>query len=228
MALGSVDELAITMQVSEVDGNLLVLGSQLTVSQQLVYTYLGYDPEQTSYTEYLTTRGTLEVALGMAGVMPVTAVTSVYVDESGAFGQSPTAFADAALVAGTDYMRVLNTSGKITGLRRINTVWPFTLYRNAGDLVGLRADCPGCVKVTYTVDNSRVLFVAINACYMEAAARYRAIPFGIGTLTSDSMDGASVSVTPGQRGQQAKDEKDNFLSPYVAQMLRPFSLRRFI
>jgi hypothetical protein len=41
---------------------------------------------------------------------------------------------------------------------------------------------------------------------MEAAARYRAIPFGIGTLTSDSMDGASVSITPGQRGQQAKDD----------------------
>lgn len=72
--------LSVTTYDGELSGILDAVNATLEV-------FLGYDPTDPTITEYLSTRGEVETPLvKRPRSCPVTSVTSVYLDESGRFG----------------------------------------------------------------------------------------------------------------------------------------------
>jgi len=189
--------------------------------------YLNYDPSVTSITEYLDSVNTPTIALKR---YPVTAVTSVYLDPNGNYGQSSGAFAsDTLLTVGTDYDWAIPSGSTVGMLYRIGQYWPWWYWRDRpNDLSGRPGIVPGCLKVVYTVDNTQLLAVIKSVAYFEGIALYRANLTGMGVLTSDGMDGASVSITQVQKNNKNQDSADSFLSPMVAQKLQKYRTNRFI
>lgn len=177
--------------------------------------YLGYDPEQTSYTEFADGTGGADLALA-APPLPVT-ITGVWEDRDRAFGS------DTALTAGTHYLqRTLGGAG-LGELERLNAVWPFVVRREAGRLSGSPRPAAGTVKVTYTAATAGVLAVASVCCLWECKAGSNAGATGVGLVTSDAMDGGAVSVNPAGRPRPRPDSADGFVSPLVAPKLAPFA-----
>lgn len=189
--------------------------------ESLINAYLGFNPTTSSFTEYHDTRGTQTIALKR---WPISTITSVHEDTNGQYGQRPGAFpASSELIAGQDYSLVTDNQSRMGVLYRIGRYWPRNLNRWPMQLVVLPSVCPGCVKVVYSVDNSEVLNIAKQAALLEGTAQYRSQLTGTGILTSDSMDGASVGISPFPNAKSVRDSRDNFFSPAVANMLRPFS-----
>lgn len=203
-----------------------VLNDMLTGAGAAISAYLGYDPTVTAVTEYLNTRGEQVLPLSR---YPITSVDHVYQDENGYYGQVAGAFASTTeLVQGTDYSWDIDRGSLVGRLWRINWRWPFRTTRGVLQLAGTQDYCPGCVKAVYTVDNTAVLAACKQAAYLEASAQWRLMKTGIGAVLSESIDGYSVTVSQLQKANAVKDSKDNFVSPFVAGILRPFAIGRFV
>lgn len=189
--------------------------------------YLGFDPTAAELTEYYDTRGELELALNR---WPVESVTSVHLDEGGFYGTTSGAFAGTTeLEEGTGYAWAVTGGRRVGVLRRADGQrWPYRGVRAVGRLAPTIGVCPGCVKVTYTVDNANVLAAAKQAGLMECGAVYFSRA-GTGTAMSESIDGASLSLAAAQRSQTDQtDTADGFISPFAAKLLRPFRLSRLV
>lgn len=207
-------------------GIAMPTGSALTIAELalnaaagMVTTYLGFDPSATTITEYLDGYGKRDIALRR---WPVTGVTSVHEDRAGNNGQtpSPTPFGpDTLLVLGEDYTWDLSEGGRNGILTRLNRLWPYTWTREINRIAFGVGPLRGCIKAVYTIDNSDVLAAAQQAAYMEATVQYRSMQSGMGTVLSDGMDGANVSVTAIQR-TNSNDPRDVFSSPMAAGLLR--------
>jgi hypothetical protein len=218
MALLSVSTLKTKLGISSSDHDT-ELGQIISAATYLIQAYLGYDPEATSYTDELDATGGDVLALD-APPLPVASVTSVYVDTA-----VPRAFgSDTLLTADEDYQLRKNGASGRPELVRLNAKWPFRVVREVGRLSGTVQPEPRSVKVTYTVTNTTVLAVATRACMLECLAAWNAgNSSGLGVVTSDSMDGASVTISQVQKAQRRPDSADGFTSPLVAAMLSPYA-----
>lgn len=214
MALVTAADLATQLSVTEAGGNLTRLAASASAS---IKAYLGWDPEINSYTEYLDGTGGTLLTLD-APPVPIT-VTAVYEDRERAFA------AASLLTVETDYVQRKNGTDGLAVVVRVGTVWPYTVRGAVGRLAGTVQHLPGVVKITYTTDNSAALAVAQDAARIEGAAKFNleVSGAGLGIVTSDSMDGASVSVQGRQRAGARPNSRDGFVSPYVAAMLDPFA-----
>lgn len=128
-------------------------------AEQTIKSYCGRDFEQASYTEYYTGTGLRTFVLRQT---PVSTISSLYLDQSGNFGQNPDGAFDSTtqLTYGEDYVLDLNPStGKSdTGIVfRINTIWP-RFYREyyIGRMAGRLFSSEGNIKVTYTAGYSTI------------------------------------------------------------------------
>jgi hypothetical protein len=181
-----------------------------------IQAYLGYDPEATSYTEYLDGTGGKEVVLDCPPV-PVS-VTAVYEDRERDFGS------DTLLTAEEDYVQRKNGSVGLGVIVRLNTVWPFYARREVDRLASTVQSAEGVIKVAYTATNTLVLAVAKRAAQLECQAAWSAAGAGgLGVVTGAGMDGASVTISQTQKAQRRADSADGFVSPLVAGMLSPFA-----
>lgn len=194
-----------------------------------INSYLGFNPSDSSFTHYLDTRQTYGVTLKR---WPVTDVTSVYLDPNGYYGQAPDAFAATTLLTeGVDYMVSYDQGSRVCTLIRVGRQWPWTFnVEGFNSLTALPGVCPGCLKVEYTIDNGPVLAAAEQAGYLEAATRYKAaigLGAGVGFVTSDGMDGASVSIAPYQTSKR-NDSSDGFQNPATAGYLMGFRIGRMV
>lgn len=182
--------------------------------------YLGYDPEDTTFTtgrtEYLDGTGGKEIVLDCPPV-PVS-VSAVYEDWERAFGS------DTLLTAGDDYIQRKNGADGLGVLVRLPTVWPFQGRREVDRLAATAQSAEGVIKVTYTATVAGALAVAKRAAQLECTAAWNAAgSFGLGVVTGDNMDGAGVTVSQVQKAQRRADSADGFVSPLVAGMLSPFA-----
>lgn len=185
-----------------------------------IKTYLGFDPLVTDILEYADSWGTPTVYLRR---QPVVSVEHVYENPNGNYGQGDDPFpANTELVQGTDFVLVKDHTDNWC-IRRLNRVWPWLWYRQPTAVSSSLGRYPGCIKIEYTVDNTDVMYICSEAGQMEAIARYRLGLTGTGVVTSDSMDGASVSVNNWRRNpyNERADSRDQFVSPVVSTMLHP-------
>lgn len=198
------------------------LGAIISSVETNINTYLGFDPTETEIVEFIDTRGTAQIYLRRS---PITSVDAVYENPMAYYG-SPVedAFeADSLLVDGVDYVWVKDHIN-CNALLRLKQVWPLLWGRQPTALSSSIIPCPGCVKVEYTVDPTDMLTVCAEAGLLETIARYKATMTGTGIVTSDSMDGASVSVNNWRSNpyNQRPDSREAFISPFVSTMLHPF------
>jgi len=186
-----------------------------------VAAFLRWDPSATGVrTDYYDTFGQEALALTVG---PLAVVTSVWEDRNGFYGDGATAFATTALlVAGVDYTWQRAQGSRPAVLVRIGRAWPVSSYRAVNRLASELRPCRGCVKVSYTLDSSAALAVANMAGLLEATTLYKTLGFGLGYVTSDSLNGATVSVTVPQRRPGNPITSDGFISTLVAPMLLPF------
>jgi hypothetical protein len=156
----------------------------------------------------------------------VTAITSVYVDNTGRFGENPDgAFAAATLlVEGRDY--VLQVDGCLPNsstpcsysgiLLRIGSTWPIgTAYD--GRVTSATAPIHGNIKIAYTAGFATVPRDVRNACLMLATANHRNADKG-GAVSSESLGGYSYSLNGSANGSASSFPE--FGS--IRAMLRPF------
>jgi hypothetical protein len=141
------------------------LGLSGTASDSLYQTYLnqaaaiitrktGLVFDSASATEFYQGTGTNQLVLRRR---PVTAVASVYVDDSAYFGFASGAFGSSTLLtSGEDFaLDITADSFSRSGiLYRIGSVWPALRIRNGSELIGGEVPGLGNIKVTYTAGYS--------------------------------------------------------------------------
>lgn len=141
------------------------LGISGTASDSLYQTYLdqasaiitrktGLTFTSAEATEFYQGTGTNQLVLRRR---PVTAIGSVYVDDSAYFGFASGAFGSSTLLtAGTDYALAIESSAfsKSGILYRIGDIWPHTTQRLGSELVGGEMPGLGNIKITYTAGYS--------------------------------------------------------------------------
>lgn len=182
----------------------------------VVNAYLGYDPTGVGVTVALNPNGGRILTIPQVGPNAVATITSVHED----YGTPPTFDATTLLTAGTDY-RQEREGG--SALVRLNANWPAQVRREEDRLAGTIGPGCGWVQVVYTVSNAAVLAVAKRAALAEALAQWNFTNggMGLGLVTTDSMDGASVTINT-NAVQRKQTSGSPFLSPAVAAMLDPF------
>ncbi len=192
-------------------------------------TYLGWDktvftdvidaadPSAVEVTEYASPNGGPTLVLKLAPPdCPVT-VTDLREDSSREFA------ADTELTIDEDFIQE-KTGG--SALRRLGTDWPFDRRKATDRLAAGLYQEIGTVKAVYDIDAedavSAMKRAAAFECMAQANATYSA--FGLGVVTSDGMDGASVTVSPNAKGgnRPADGAADGFVSPLTAGILRPY------
>ena len=140
---------------------------------------------------------------------PVSAVTSVWVDSSGRYGENPDgAFPSTTLLTyGTDY--VIRWDGCLPGsstpcsyagiLTRVNGVWPARRQWVRGQICSTRATGLGNVKVAYTAGYPDIPSdLAMAVCELVAFAR-RNINKG-GSMTNESLGAYSYTMATAVAG----------------------------
>ena len=190
--------------------------------------YLGFDPTETSITEYLDSNGQEVLWLKR---WPVSAVTAVYEDDqAGNYGQAVDSFpASSELEEGTQYVWAIANKSRVGKLIRLNQFWPMAVDVQPQSLSGLRWYDRGSVKVQYTVDNADLLLACKQCAYLEAAAQFRSMATGMGAVLSESVDGYSVTVSATQKSKVGQeDSADGFVSPQAAGLLRPWRMSRLV
>lgn len=214
MPLVTASSLALQLGVPESNGDLTAVAAAVNSK---IKAYLGWDVEVSSYTEYLDGTGAAELVLDSPPV-PVS-VTTVHEDRNRVFGS------DTLLTAGTNYVQRKNGTVGLGVLVRIGAVWPWMSRPSVGRLAAVLAPNQGVVKVVYTTTNTDALAVATMAARMEGKALYDAYTAGggIGVVTNDGMDGASIGITLRDRPGKRPNSRDNFVSPLVADMLTPWA-----
>jgi len=135
-------------------GVLLALSAASTAAER----YCGRTFASTTYTEYYDGNGYPNLPLNQ---FPVTAVSSVYLDGAGGYGQISGTFGSTALLTqGEDYVWV-GTTGMLQ-LCASTAIWPMGFGVSVGSSWGWPGlkrrgatyrgwpKIPGCIKVTYT------------------------------------------------------------------------------
>ena len=189
----------------------------LNAVEYSIVRYLGYDPIQSTRTEYFDGDGTDRLSVGSH----VTTITTVHENYQGYY-QSANFTADELLTVGEDYaLEIVN--GRTSGvLRRIGRLWPYSRTRKYDRLASEKTECYGCIKIVYIAGLTPTAMDLIReAAYAEANALYRTWPNSFGAVMSDSIDGASVSITPFPPLQK---DRMGLLSPVAKRILN--SLRR--
>ena len=189
----------------------------IAAAEGMTRKYLGWNPEITgTQTAFLNPNAAETLTLRTPPNCPVT-VTAVYQDENREFT------AETLLTVDEDYIQ--ERPGSST-LIRLNRNWPYSARRMPNRLAGVFLPVIGTVKVTYTLDTTDALAVAKRACLMECMAQ-ASLTYdgkGVGVVTTDSMDGASVTVNTNTKGSGGRKQNsaDGFASPLVAGMLDAF------
>lgn len=185
---------------------------QVLLAQAIAYVkrYCNRDFESTSYP------GAASEGTGDAGYYwgndtrllvlrqrPVTALTSVYLDSSGRFGDNPDgAFAASTLlVAGTDY--VLRWDGALAGtstrcsysgiVERLNGVWPGRRGARPGTISTEQTPGVGNIKVAYTAGYSTIPADLKQAVCTVVSMVRRSADKGA-PIASESLGGYSYSI----------------------------------
>lgn len=198
----------------------------IAAAEGMTRKYLGYDPETTgTQTEYLAPIGA--EMLTLRKTPPRAGITLTAVWEA---TKTPAVFDDGNLLtAGTDYTQE-RPGGN--GIIRLNRNWLYDARRMPSRLAAVFLPETGTVKVTYTMDLTDHLAVAKRAALMECMTQARLTykGGGMGLVTSDGMDGASVSINTSVKGNSGRkaNSADGFVSPVVAGMLDPFRLIAFV
>lgn len=185
--------------------------------------YLGYDPEESARTEYYSGTGTPFLALIGFPVASEAAVTAVYEDTGGFWGQASGGFASGSLLTkGTDYAVRTEGNAKSAILVRLTGVWQPQWYRQPTRLAPNLISEFGSVKVTYTsgYDEDEIKSIA-QAGYLEAAAQWKAAPNGAGLLLAEGLDGYNYSFANAD-SMRSKMGSPRFLSPMAEAILRPY------
>ena len=202
-----------------------------------ICSYLGWDDDlfddvvdtadvsAVAVTEYLAPLGA-EV-LTLRKVPPRCPVTLTAVWEA---TKTPAVFDnDNLLTAGTDYTQ--ERPGGI-GIIRLNRNWLYDARRMPNRLAAVFLPETGTVKVTYTLKATKAKATISNAALMECMAQ-ASLTYdgkGIGLVTTDSMDGASVTINTSAKGNSGRkaNSADGFASPAVAGMLDSFRMIAFV
>lgn len=183
----------------------------------LAVKWLGYDPQLQEYTEYFSGAETGSSKLYLGKYPVVTDSVIVEVNYQGFYGQGGFTFGTSDLwERGQDYA-VMTEEGRRPGiLYAINQSWPYQFTILPCNLSGELAPCMGCIRVQYeaglTADEIKPI---TSALYTEAAADFRSQATGFGAILSDSMDGASVSVSQ-VTNQGLWKGANPFTSPFTA------------
>ena len=206
-----------------------IIAGVLAGTEAAINSYLGFDPSEDEFTHYLDTRQTYGVTLKR---WPVAEVTAVYLDQNGYYGQAPDAFPSTTLLTeGTDYAVSFEQNSRVCTLIRIGRPWPwFFNVEGFNSLTALPGVCPGCLKAEYAIDNAPVLAAAEQAGYLEASTRYKSaigLGAGVGFVTSDGLDGASVSLTQFPASKR-NDSSDGFQNPATSGYLIGFKIGRLV
>ncbi len=190
---------------------------------------------RTTLTEYYDGNGTVDFQLNRR---PVTSITNLYLDRSGAGGTAPNAFpAETLLTAGTDYYLVIDSkfgdglsySGYVRRIGGGVTYgwpyssyagggWPSNRYQPGGQLSTGIAPCPGCIKVTYQA-GYRLIPYRIKLAVWNIATMAGQMAADGRLAQSESAEGHSVSFMPyadqammiGSVQQVVGNLRDNFV-----------------
>lgn len=189
----------------------------LAASESLLRRICGRQFTYGSRTFYLDGTGTPEVIIPET---PVHSITSVNLDTGGYWGQPSGSF-DATttlLTSGTDYALVYDdpeNSGvsKSGRLRRIGTIWPYSMHRPIGGLAYRQVASPGCIKIIANtgyrlvpIDLKNAVFDLTNL-YLEAA--------GNGHLKqSESGEGYSYSYSGLEEAAMRLGSVQSIISTY--------------
>jgi len=183
----------------------------------LAVKWIGYDPQLQEYTEYFSgaETGGFNLYLGKSPV--VTDSVVVYLNYQGFYGQGGNTFTSSdLLVRGQDYAVRVEEGIRSGILYAINQSWPYQYQILPQNLSAERGPCVGCIKVVYEAGLDAAEMKAItNALLTEAAANFRSQATGFGAILNDSMDGASVSVSP-FNNQSLYKGRSPFVSPLTA------------
>lgn len=147
------------------------------------------DFDARSYVEYHNGNGTRRLALRQR---PVTAVSSVKVDEGGAFGKADGSFGSAtALTEGVDWCLDCEEGGSTSSsgvLFRIGSVWPLRAFvPSRGFLANDASVSPGCIRVAYTAGYAPIPADISLAARLLAARMRRESEFGGYSLYSERL-----------------------------------------
>ncbi len=165
-------------------------------AEAIVKNYCKRDFESQAYTDYYSGSGTRYLVLRQR---PVTAISSVYLDERGRFGQNPDgSFSSATLlVNGQDYVLTFDqgtTTSSCGVLQRTVGVWPeiprqYWFNKVAGE----NAPPMGNVKVTYTAGYATIpMDLQYAVCWTVSFMR-RSLPVG-GILGSEKIGDYSYGI----------------------------------
>ena len=154
---------------------------------------------------------------------PVTAVSAVYVDASGAAGQDDDPFAAATLLdPEADYYLDIDQPDGIVSrsglLMRRNCVWPGRAVKR-GTLNAYRANGQANIKVTYTAGWTTIPADLELVCHRMCAIEF-AQQFSAGPMTKESFEHGDYSYALAQ-GTEAQAQAGNTLS-IIGSYNRPY------
>ncbi len=207
MALMTTEEMLTTMGLPQTATILVRYNSLRIIIEQSIKDWLKWDVEAVAnFTEYHDGTGFIDVQLRKPFV---SSVATVNVDQNGAYGQGPNAFAAATLLtAGRDYALVYDDGstgnpGKSGLLRRLNYPsvwwWPSDWFIG-GRAGGLSYSAPpwwpvglGNIKVTYSYGFAVIPSSIKGAVCDGVAILANSSKYG-GALTSENLGAHSVSM----------------------------------
>lgn len=196
------------------DGRLTRL---VTAAGKAVETYLGWSPEVTDYTVYENPNAGRVLLLRDAPPNCPVTITNVWED----WGNPPTFDSTTLLTDGTDYEQE-RTGG--ASLIRLTGNWPVQVRRETDRLGKGLYPTTATVKVVFVLDTAAALSAAQGAALAEALVRWNVLTggMGLGVVSSDGMDGASISIDT-KFAQGAKPiEQGPLMSPIAARYLKDY------
>ena len=195
----------------------------LNAVEQSITTYLGYNPASAETTEYYSGNGTNAFALNRKPVANAAAVTAVYEDPNGYWGQASGGYpSNTLLTQGVDYAVAVEGVSQAGILVRLRTLWPTQWSWLPNRLAANLGPVGGCIKVTYTAGFTTYGPAdVIEAAYAEAAARWASRLTGMGALTNESLDGYGIGLAQLQTNA-GNMGASRFLSPLLELVIRPY------
>lgn len=171
MALTALSDLKAFLGIASGDTSEdALLNTLITQCSDLIEEFCGRVFGTASYTEYYCGDGRPFLVLNQR---PVTAITSLYLDETAFWGQAPNAFAAATLLTeGTDYALDKdqpNGSSRSGLVFNINGAWPVPVNYSPGLISPVIGPGVGNIKVTYTAGYASVPTPLTLACNMLIA-----------------------------------------------------------
>jgi hypothetical protein len=174
-----------------------------------------------TYTEFYWGRNRREMILRQR---PVQAVSALYYDPTGYFGQGNPSFdpTSTLLTDGIDYtLRIDNNDAveksKAGIVLKINGYWPGSTDRVRGLLGANPVDAPGNIKVIYTGGWSVLPAPIVYATNMLAGVMKRSATKG-GVLQSETVDYYTYTLASANKGTELGDIKQS-LSRYKAMQI---------